>query len=57
MTEQEKKMMTLLRKAGAFEIRGGSCEVHFDKEGSPTKIDVHRYFKLSTDHAIATLDK
>lgn len=56
MTEQQKRLFNLLRKADVWSMRGGSVEIHFDKEGNPATISVHRHFRwqLSTD--VTSLD-
>lgn len=38
--------MKLLEDVGAFDIRSGSIEVHFDNLGGIAKVDVHKHFKV-----------
>lgn len=37
--------MTMLETAGAFAIRNGSLEAHFDSKGDIVKIDVHQHYR------------
>lgn len=39
--------MKLMEDRGVFEIRDGSAEVHFDREGRIAKIDIHSHYRLS----------
>lgn len=38
--------MKLMENTGAFDIRNGSLEVHFDSLGGIAKLDIHRSYRL-----------
>ena len=38
--------MQLLEKIGAFDIKGGSLEIHFDNLGGIAKVDLHQHYKV-----------
>lgn len=47
VTPQQARFFLLLSKAGAWEIRNGSVEVHIDRLGEPLKADTHQHTSLS----------
>lgn len=38
-------LVELLDSLGAFEIKNGSVEIHFDSMGQIGSVDVHRHFR------------
>ncbi len=48
VTQQQARFFVLLSKAGAWDIRNGSIEIHIDLNGDPIKADTHQHTSLST---------
>lgn len=38
--------MQMLESVGAFDIRSGSVEIHFDNLGGIGSVDIHRHLRL-----------
>lgn len=48
MTEQQQRLIELLTKAEVWSLKGGSVEIHFDKDGYPNSISVLRHYRHQT---------
>ena len=48
MDIQAQLTIDLLLKVGAFPIKNGSLEIHFDAEGIPVKVEKREHYRLST---------
>jgi hypothetical protein len=47
-SHKEEEKIEALRKAGLFELRGGSAVVHVDGDGNIRKVECHHITYLST---------
>lgn len=51
LSEKEAKlfiMMQLLESLGVFDIKSGSVNIHFDKDGKIGSVEVNKTYRLST---------
>lgn len=46
VTDQQARFFILLSKAGAWDIRNGSIEIHIDSDGEPVKAHTHQFTSL-----------
>lgn len=46
VTEQQARFFVLLSKAGAWDIKRGSIEIHIDAFGNPLTADTHQHTEL-----------
>ncbi len=48
VTDQQVRYFLLLAKAGAWDIKSGSIEIHIDANGNPVKAQTRQFVELST---------